>query len=338
MPNITMQMIAEMTGVSLKTVSRVVNKENGVRQETREKVEAVIRQLDYQPNPSARGLASARSFLIALLYDNPSTAYIIGLQNGALSSCREHNLGLIIDPCNHLDEDLVADVNSLVRRSRVDGMLLTPPLCDMEPLLDMLDGRGLKYVRISPLDRNDRSPYVYADEFEAAYRMTDYLISQGHVRIGLVTGHPHRSGTEMRLKGFTQAIEDSAMEVDPELVVPGDYTFESGEAGARKLLRLPEPPTAIFASNDYMASGVLKVAQQMKLRVPYDLSVAGYDDAPLAKRLWPRLTTVRHPVEQVSREATELLIRYLNDEPAVFNPDLIHSELVIRESTGPLLD
>ena len=338
MPNITMQMIAEMTGVSLKTVSRVVNRESGVKQATREKVEAVIKQLDYQPNPSARGLASARSFLIALLYDNPSTAYIIGLQNGALAACRDHNYGLLIDPCNHLDQDLVNDVRSLARRSRVDGMLLTPPLCDMENLLDMLDERELKYVRISPLEKNDRSPFVYADEFQAAYKMTEYLISQGHSRIGLVTGHPHRSGTEMRLQGYSKAIEDNALHLDPELIIPGDYTFESGEAGARKLLRLQNRPTAIFASNDYMASGVLKVAQQMKLRVPYDLSVAGYDDAPLAQRLWPRLTTVRHPVEQVCREAAELLIRHLNDEPAVFDPDTIHSELVIRESTGPLVD
>lgn len=338
MPNITMQMIADMTGVSLKTVSRVVNKESGVRQATREKVEAVIKQLDFQPNPSARGLASARSYLVALLYDNPSTAYIIALQNGALTSCREHNYGLLIDPCNHMDESLVDGVRALARRSRVDGLLLTPPLCDMENLLDMLDERGLKYVRISPLEHNDRSPFVYADEFQAAYRMTEYLISQGHSRIGLVTGHPHRSGTEMRLKGFSKAIEDNALDLDPDLVIPGDYTFESGEAGARKLLRMADRPTAIFASNDYMASGVLKVAQQMKLRVPYDLSVSGYDDAPLAQRLWPRLTTVRHPVEQVCREATELLIRHLNDEPAQFDPDTIHSELVIRESTGPLVD
>lgn len=338
MPNITMQMIAEMTGVSLKTVSRVVNKESGVRQATREKVEAVIQQLDYQPNPSARGLASARSFLIALLYDNPNTAYIISLQNGALASCRQHNYGLLIDPCNHMDENLVDEVRSLARRSRVDGLLLTPPLCDMESLLDMLDERGLKYVRISPLEHNDRSPYVYADEYQAAYHMTEYLISQGHTRIGMIRGPQHRSGAEMRLEGFTKAIENHELDLDPELIVPGDFTFGSGEAGARKLLRLADRPTAIFAANDDVASGVLKVAQQMKLRVPYDLSVAGYDDAPVARHLWPRLTTVHHPVEQLCNEATELLIRHLNDESARFDPGTIHSELVIRESTGPLVD
>lgn len=338
MPNVTMQMIAEMTGVSLKTVSRVVNKESGVNKNTRERIEAAIEQLDYQPNPSARGLAAARSFLIALLYDNPSTAYIIALQNGALDACREYNYGLMIDPCDHQDENLIDGVRMLSRRSRIDGLLLTPPLCDMEDLLDMLDERGLKYVRISPLEANDRSPYVYADEFQAAYRMTEYLISQGHDRIALITGHPHRSGTEMRLKGYKQAIEDNSLALRPEYIVPGNYTFESGESGARKLLRMDKRPTAIFASNDYMASGVLKVAAQMKLRVPYDLSVAGYDDAPLSKRLWPRLTTVHHPVEQVSREAAKLLIHHLNGDPTEFEPDKIHSELVIRESTGLLLD
>ena len=338
MPNITMQMIAEMTGVSLKTVSRVVNKEPGVSPGTREKVEAVIRQLDYQPNPSARGLASARSFLIALLYDNPSTAYIISLQNGALAACREHNYGLLIDPCDHHDEGLVSGVKSLARRSRVDGMLLTPPLCDMDELLDMLDERGLKYVRISPLEHNDRSPFVYADEFQAAYRMTEYLISQGHSRIGLITGHPHRSGTEMRLKGYSKAIEDTSLELDPELIVPGDYTFESGESGARKLLRLPNRPTAIFASNDYMAAGVMKVANQLKIRVPYGLSVSGYDDSPVARHIWPPLTTIKHPVEQVAEQAARQLIQHLNDESPDFSPDSIHSHLVVRESTGPLPD
>jgi len=338
MPNITMQMIADMAGVSLKTVSRVVNREKGVRKETRERVEALIRETEYEPNPSARGLASARSWLIALLYDNPSTAYIIALQNGALAGCRDHGYSLLIHPCNHLDDEIVSNVRALARQSRLDGLLLTPPLCDMGPLLDMLDERGLKYVRISPLEHSSRSPFVYADEYQAAYRMTEYLVSQGHSRIGFITGHPHRSGTEMRLKGYRQAIIDNHIEPDHELIVPGDYTFESGEAGARRLLRGPGRPTAIFASNDYMASGVLKVAAQMRLRVPYDLSVAGYDDAPLARRLWPRLTTVRHPVEQVCREATELLIADLKSEPTGFDPNTIHSELVIRESTGPLVE
>ena len=137
MPNITMQMIADMAGVSLKTVSRVVNKESGVRQETRERVEAIIRETEYQPNPSARGLASSRSLLVALLYDNPSTAYIIALQNGALVGCREHGYSLLIHPCNHLDDDLVSNVRTLARQSRLDGLLLTPPLCDMNELLDM---------------------------------------------------------------------------------------------------------------------------------------------------------------------------------------------------------
>jgi LacI family transcriptional regulator len=338
MPNVTMQMIADIAGVSMKTVSRVVNAESGVNPKTREKVSAVIEQLEYQPNPAARGLAAARSFLIALLYDNPSTAYIIGLQNGALAPCREHKFSLLIHPCNHQAEDLVQNIKLMVRQSRVEGLLLSPPLCDMEDLLDMLDERKLKYVRISPLDKNNRSPFVYADEFQAAYTMTEYLISQGHRRIGFITGHPHRSGTEMRLKGYKQAIEDHEVSLDPSIIIPGDYTFESGESGARKLLHSKNRPTAIFASNDYMAAGVLKIASQMKIRVPYDLSISGYDDAPLSQRLWPRLTTIKHPVAQISSQATALLIKYLQNEPTTFSPDSIHSELVVRESTGPLLD
>ena len=333
-----MQMIADIAGVSLKTVSRVVNNEAGVNKNTREKIEDIIERLEYQPNPSARGLATSRSFLIALLYDNPSTAYIIGLQNGALKSCRENRFGLLIHPCRHQDEDLLENIKLMARQTRVDGLLLSPPLCDMEELLDMLDDRKLKYVRISPLEKNNRSPFVFADEFKAAHTMTEYLISQGHKRIGFITGHPHRSGTEMRLKGYKQALNEHEMDVDEALIIPGKYTFESGESGARRLLRLEDRPTAIFASNDYMAAGVLKVAAQLKIRVPYDLSICGYDDAPLSQRLWPRLTTIKHPVANVSEQATNLLIKYLEGEPAAFLPESIHSDLVVRESTGPLLD
>ncbi len=331
-------MIADIAGVSLKTVSRVVNKESGVNIKTREKVANLIKQMDYQPNLSARSLAAARSFLIALLYDNPSTAYIISLQSGALASCEEKGYGLLIHPCQHQKADLSERINLLARQTRIDGLLLTPPLCDMEDLLDLLDERKLKYVRISPLEKNDRSPCVYADESQAAYTMTEYLVSQGHRRIGFITGHPHRSGTEMRLKGYSQALGDNHLQLDPSIIIEGDYTFESGELAARKLLNAENRPTAIFASNDYMAAGVLKVASQLKIRVPYDLSISGYDDAPMAKRLWPRLTTIRHPVEQVSRQATDLLIHHLKNEPTEFLPDSIHSELVVRESTGPLLD
>lgn len=338
MPNITMQNVANVAGVSLKTVSRVVNNESGVKKATRDKVRQIIDELEYQPNPSARNLASARSFLVGLMYDNPSTAYIIGLQNGALSTCRLHNYELLIHPCNHQDADLVKKIRTMARQSRVDGLILTPPLCDKNDLLDMLDERALAYVRISPLERSDRSPFVYADEYQAAYKMTEYLISQGHYRIGFITGHPNRSGTVMRLRGYQQALQDNAINYDESLVEEGLYTFESGEAGARRLLRSDVRPTAIFASNDLMAAGVLKVAHQMKLRMPYELSVCGYDDAPLAERTWPRLTTVRHPVKKVAEQATSLLIRTLNGEPTEFDPESIHSELVVRESTGPMMD
>jgi len=332
-----MQKIADISGVSMKTVSRVVNKENGVKKETRKKVLAIIEELDYHPHPSARGLAAARSFLIALLYDNPNTDYITGLQNGSLATCWERGFGLLIHPCNHADINLCQSIRSMARQSRIDGLVLTPPLSDMEDILDMFDQRGLKYVRISPLMVNDRSPVVFADEYKAAFRMTEYLISQGHNRIGFITGHPNRSGTVMRLKGYRQAIEDNALDSDASLIIEGKYTFESGEIAARKLLRSQNRPTAIFASNDYMAAGVMKVAHQMKISVPYELSISGYDDAPLARHIWPRLTTIQHPVKQIAQLATSLLIQHINDEPAVFSPESIHSELIVRESTGPLL-
>ncbi len=335
MSRITMQEVAEKAGVSMKTVSRVINNEQNVRKTTRDKVFQTIEELDFQPNMAARNLAADRSFLLGLLYDNPSSAYTVDLQNGSLKTCHSWGYSLLIHPCDSNDKAIYQNIDSLIKRTRMDGVILTPPLSDDQKLLDNLDERNIKYVRVSPLAHNDRSPYVFVNEDKAAYDMTQHLISLGHERIGFITGISGRSGTKMRLEGYRSALKDNGITIKNELVQQGQYSFESGEQCARKLLKLANRPTAIFASNDYMAAGVMKIANQMKIKVPFELSVCGYDDAPIAHHIWPGLTTIKNPVEQLSALATDHLIHTIKKQPLTVAPSNNQYQLIIRESTGP---
>jgi len=331
-----MQDVADLAGVSSKTVSRVINNEPRVRDDTREKIQKIIDDLNFRPNKSAQSLAADRSLLMGLLYDNPSSAYITDLQAGVLSACNAYGYGLVIHPCNNDDDDLLSNLQFLIASSRMDGLILSPPLTENKILLDYLDTNNIPFVLISPLDQVQSTPLVFADDALAAKDSTQHLIDFGHQKIGFILGARQRSGSEMRFLGYKQALEENNISFDKALVVEGDYTFESGELAAQKLLRLDNPPTAIFASNDYMAAGVMKAAIHLRISVPYELSVCGFDDLPVARYLTPTLTTVQHPVSVLAENAGKLLIKQLKKYADGFELDEVHSKLVIRESTGPL--
>ena len=218
----------------------------------------------------------------------------------------------------------------------MDGLVLTPPMTENRQLLDFLDSNSTPYVLITPLNLEQSCPLVSIDDVMAARQSIQHLIDFGHKRIGLILGARERSGTEMRLLGYQQALEENNIPFDEGLVVQGDFTFESGVTAGLQLLRQPQPPTAIFASNDYMAAGVMKVASQLRISIPYELSVCGFDDTPVARYMTPTLTTVRHPVEQLAQHAGELLIRKLKKHLERSESEELHSELIVRESTGPV--
>jgi LacI family transcriptional regulator len=337
MNTVTMQDVANLAGVSNKTVSRVINNEPSVSPATRDKINKIIKETNFQPNKSAQSLAAHRSLLLGLLYDNPSSAYITGLQEGVLKACDNFGYGLVIHPCDHKDSDLLQNLRQLIGSTRMDGLVLTPPLTENKALLDFLDENNKPHVLISPLDQVQSNPLVFTDDVSAAKQVMQFLFDHGHKRIGFIQGVRQRSGTEMRYQGYKQALEDNGIVFDTDLVAPGDFTFESGELAAQQLLRLDKPPSAIFASNDYMAAGVLKAASQLRIPVPYELSVCGFDDNPVARFLTPTLTTVQHPVTMLAESAGELLIRQLKKhlDPPHKASD-IHSELIVRESTGPV--
>jgi LacI family transcriptional regulator len=337
----TIKDVAERAKVSLKTVSRVINNEPSVMQGTRSRVLQAIAELDYEPDATARNLRSGTPFVIGLVYDNPNPYHIIGVQNGVLAACRETGFGLQIQPCDSTSPLLAEELAEFVQRSRLAGLVLTAPMSERADLLAALLARGIRVVRIiaATEDPGD-GPCVYIDDRDAAYEVTEHLVQLGHQRIGFLWGGAqHRSSGE-RYAGYEAALKDYGITLDKHLVIPGDYTFDDGFRGARRLLALREPPTAIFGSNDEIAAGVLAAAKSVGLNVPYDLSIAGFEDSPFSRQSWPALTTAKQATEDIARHAARLLIGSLrqdayDDHPLAVSNQGFVPQLVVRGSTAP---
>lgn len=309
----TINDVAKKAGVSIKTVSRVVNREPNVREGTRNLVLSAIEALNYKPSLAARGLAGGRSFLIGLMYDNPSDNFLVKLQRGILEACRERHYGLALCPAASKSADLTEVMMDWIDSTHPDAVILTPPLSDDETLAKALMEKKVRFACVSSAGFG-YAPAVHIDEIAAARAMTDHLIATGHTRIAFIKGPPDHVCSALRYQGYLEALESAGLESDPELVTQGEFDFESGVRSANYLLNLPERPTAIFASNDEMASSVINVAHQMAITLPDDLAVAGFDDTPLSRQLWPALTTVRQPIDALGRQAVELLMTKVESE------------------------
>ena len=335
MDSVTLDDVAVQAGVSAKTVSRVVNGERAVRHETRRRVLSAIEQLGYRPNMLARGLSGAHAYTIGLVYDNPNAYYIIAMQQGALTACDDMSFGLQIRPCNSKGSGLAEDLRDFAHRYRLSGLVLTTPVSEQSESLRRLATYGIPFVRILSAARepHDGLPCVYVDDRDAAYAITAHLLQLGHVRIGFLRGGKHHHASAERLMGYKSALRDYGVPLNKELVIDGDYVFDDGFRGARRLLDLPRPPTAIFGCNDEIAAGALAAAQSTGLNVPYDVSIAGFEDSPFSRHSWPPLTTARQRADVIVEHATRMLIARINGtdvENERFNP-----ELVVRGSTAP---
>ncbi|MFZ5747936.1 MAG: LacI family DNA-binding transcriptional regulator [Pseudomonadota bacterium] len=327
----TIKEVSKIAGVSFKTVSRVLNNEKHVSEETRRRVEEVVAQLNFRPSMAARTLAGRRSFHVALLYDNPSPYYIYHIQTGAERRCTELGFRLLLQPCDIHSDTLVQSVMALVDEAHLDGLILSPPVTEAVELLDALDKRGLPYVRIAPGARKEAGMSAEMDDRAAARELTEHLIGLGHRAIAFITGPESHFSSRERLAGYTAAMEAHGITVIPELVMHGENSFESGRDVARILLARTPRPTAIFAGNDDMAAGALAIAHERDIDVPGALSIVGFDDSDLAKAVWPPLTTIRQPVYELAYAAADLL---LSDDAVQRQVTLDHA-LVVRASTGP---
>lgn len=324
--------VAAAAGVSIKTVSRVMNREPNVRPETRQRVMLAAETLRYTPQASARSLAGNRSFNIALVYNNPSDNYIMGVISGVLDTCACEQYHLMLSPAALETESLLASVDELMARSRPDGLILTPPLTDEPALLDRLTELAIPFARISPKHARD-GVSVAMDEPRAAEQMVEHLVALGHRRIAHIAGHPAHGASAWRLEGYRSGLARAGIRFDPALVAQGAFSFESGVIAAKQLLDLSPIPTAIFAANDDMAAGVLYVAHERGLRLPQDLSVCGFDDTPIARQLFPSLTTIHQPTREMGRIVTQTLLTYLRDPRPAAAYRVAHT-LMVRQSTG----
>ena len=329
----TIDDVARVAGTSRKTVSRVLNNEPNVRESTRRQVMDTISALKYRPLTSARSLATNRSFMVGLLYDNRSPSYIMEVQAGVLAACEAQHYSMMVQPLVSATPDFVERTEDILSRHRPDGLILTPPITDHPQLLDSLRRNDIPFASIAPIHAKGCIGVVLRER-EAAAAMVAHLVSLGHRRIAHILGDPRHGAGIWRLAGYRDGLRHAGLKENPAYMVQGQFSFESGVAAARRLLALRQRPSAIFAADDDMAIGAIWAASEAGLAVPGDVSICGFDDTTLATQVWPPLTTVHQPVREMGRRATEELLRRVHGkgEAAMVEVDY---EMCIRASTAP---
>lgn len=304
----TINDVAALASVSKKTVSRVINRSEFVTEKTRHAVEAAIKKLGFVPNPQARALAFRRNFLIAVLYDNPNAQTVLNFQRGVLDAIRDSDLALLVRPVDRRSSDMLEDVRIFLEKQRPIGALLLPPISENDDLARLCQSLGVRYVRIGSAALDDDQHCVASNDREIVKSVCEKLIALGHRRIGFVRGPLGFRSAAEREMGFREALAEARLQLPDAYACPGNYRFSDGIEAGEHLLALPEPPTAIFCSNDEMAAGVMNVAHGKAIAVPAQLSIVGFDDSPTATHIWPALSTIRWPIHQMGQRAAQLLV------------------------------
>ena len=330
----TINDIARLAEVSKKTVSRVINDSPFVREDTRQRVTAIMRELAYEPDPQARGLAFRRSFLVGFIYDNPNPQYVVNAQQGILDGLKGSGHELVVRPVDRAAEGFIEEMGAFVQRQKLFGVIMFPSVSEDEALIELLRRLDCPYVRVASVALDATNSMLVTNDAAGAAEAARHLADHGHRRIGHVTGPLTFRSTHERRRGFAEGLAERGLALDEALVKQGGYTFDSGVECARALFALKPRPTAIFAGNDEMALGVYQAARDAGLRVPDDLSIVGYDDAPIAARVWPGLTTVRLPIRDMGRiAAAKLMLQEGVESPAA--NEAVSPTLVVRASSGP---
>ena len=327
--------VAALAKVSPMTVSRVMNGNASVREATRERVLRAVDKLGYTPNLAASTLATAQSTRVALIYNDPSGAYLSDLLVGVLHGAVRSAVQLVIDSWDELDADGERQAARALARS-VAGVILPPPLGESKAVVSELVRAGIPVVAIAAERFREDISCVHIDDFRAASEMTQYLIALGHTRIGFIKGDPNQVASQRRFEGYHAALEAAGIGFDRALVQQGYYTYRSALEPAEKLLARRQRPSAIFASNDDMAAATISVAHRRGLEVPADLTVVGFDDTSTATRIWPELTTVRQPLGAMADAALDHLLRSIRnkDREPVLIDQVVQHVLVKRGSVA----
>ena len=341
---VTIRHVAADAGVSLQTVSRVINNEPNVRPEMRQRVQASIDRLGYVPSIAAQRMSGSRSYLILALNDRERTIadwrarqgsdWVDQMLLGGMLKCAEHGYRLIFElvdtHSDHVERELLAAMAAL----QPDGVILTPPHSDNPHILEVLLAQKIPFARIGSLGEGGGIPLVM-DDTHAARLATEHLAGLGHRRIALIAGSPEYELSGWRVDGWREAMAAAGLE-EGGLLAHGDFSFASGERAARELLERADRPTAIIASNDQMALAVLETARSLGLVVPEDLSLVSFDNTPIVRFSQPSLTAVDQPVAETVARAVELIIAAQRNGTGAPFPDLpviVPASLVVRSST-----
>ncbi len=333
---VTIDEVAAFAAVSPMTVSRVINGQGKVRDSTRDTVMRAVQELGYTPNLAASSLAAAQHTRIALIYTNPSSAYLQALLVGALGGAARTAAQLVIDTWDHLGATEQRNAARVLAKS-VAGVILPPPLCESKAVIKEFTSAGVPVVSIASGRFSDEISCVRIDDFRASKEITAHLINKGHTRIGYIKGNPDQTASAHRFQGFQAALSEAGIEFDKTLVEQGYFTYRSGLDASEKLLARKLAPTAIFASNDDMAAAAVSVAHRKGLDVPRDLSVVGFDDTFAATTVWPELTTIHQPISDMADSAIDILLRSIRskDRSTRMVVDHVASyQLVLRDSVA----
>lgn len=326
--------VAREAGVSYKTVSRVLNDEPHVKPALRERVQEAAARLNYHPNVMAQGLVKRRSFLIGLIYENPSPSYVVELQEGVLRRLNGEPYRMVVIPIGSAEEH-AREIVGLVRSAALDGVVLAPPVSDHPVVLSQLRSAGVPYARIAPTHELEDGPRVGMDDVLAAEEIATHVLSFGHRHIGVIRGPSDHPSSSQRMEGYARAFARAGIEPRPDLVCDGEYTFESGYLCARALLDRPDRPTALLCQNDDMAAGAIMAAHDLSIAVPSELSLVGYDDSEISRIIWPRITTIRQPVADMACIAADMLLHRLTGSGGPQTKTLAHT-LLARETVAPV--
>lgn len=325
--------VAKRAGVSYGTVSRVINNNPHVKPETRERICLAMQELGFVVNKQARGLAGGRTHMIGVLVPDLGTGYMGEIIRGIDTELSLSSLDLVLYTTHRAANKEANYIANLVKGA-VDGLLLVLPRSPSD-YIGTLTAHNVPFVLIDHQGTGQSCPAVGATNWQGAYNATEYLINLGHQRIGFITGWMDLGCSVDRLEGYRAALHSHHLPECPELIYEGTFVQPDGYAGASAFLKLPHPPTAIFASNDVMAFGVMDAVRNCGLRVPDDVSVLGFDDIVQASLTHPALTTVNQPLEKMGRVATLMLLDLLKDPDKKPKRIELPTELVRRESCQP---
>lgn len=333
---ITIDDVATEAGVSSGTVSRVINHHAHVRPETRERVLQVMQRLGYVANRHARSLAGGKTNIIGVLVPDLGTGYIGEIIRGIDMELGLSGLDLILYT-THRTASKESNYVANLAEGMVDGLLLVLPRSPAD-YVETLTQRKFPFVLIDHQGTGKECPAVGATNWQGAYNATEYLIKLGHRRIGFITGSMDLGCAQDRLAGYRSALRTHHIPQTSELEYEGGFFQPDGYAGAEAFLDLADPPTAIFASNDVMAMGVMDAVRNRGLRVPDDMAVVGFDNVPQSAVVYPPLTTVQQPLEYMGRVATQMLLGILKKPEKDTGRIELPTELIVRSSTAPPKD